>query len=144
MRKTDALAGPWILVLVFLGVVGVLGWTEKCQALDLHAIEHRIVEETNQERVLMGLHPLKIDDSLVASARVHCYWMTSTETFRHTTQPVGENIALGQESVREVVRDWMNSPGHRANILHQGYRRIGVAAFARPGGRIYWVQQFLH
>ena len=79
---------------------------------------------------------------MVTSARGHSLWMTSTENFRHTTEPVGENIALGQQSVGEVVRDWMNSPGHRANILNRNYRRMGAAAYARPGGRIYWVQQF--
>src|SRR5882757_8040909 len=117
---TEALAR--VLVGVLFGSLPVFGWTERCLALDLRAIEHRIVEETNQERVLMGLHPLEIDDSLVTSARGHCFWMTSTENFRHTTQPVGENIALGQESVGQVVRDWMNSPGHRANILNRNYR----------------------
>jgi uncharacterized protein YkwD len=130
-------------VAAFMGLLVCFCCCESGLALDLHAIEHRIVEETNQERVLMGLPPLEIDDSLIKSARGHCYWMSSTENFRHTSQPVGENIALGQETVGEVVRDWMNSPGHRANILNRNYRRIGVAAYARPGGRIYWVQQFL-
>ncbi len=55
---------------------------------------------------------------------------------------VGENIACGQRSAAEVVRGWMNSPGHRANILKPEFTRLGVG-FA-GGGRAgtYWTQLF--
>ena len=53
----------------------------------------------------------------------------------------GENIASGQKSASEVVNAWMNSPGHRANILNSGYSRIGSAS-VNIDGTLYWVQLF--
>jgi len=52
------------------------------------------------------------------------------------------DIAMGQRSSGEVVQSWMNSSGHRANILNRGHRRIGVAAYTTSGGTTYWCQQF--
>ena len=53
----------------------------------------------------------------------------------------GENIASGQKSASEVVNAWMNSPGHRANILNSNYSRIGSAS-VNIDGTLYWVQLF--
>ena len=53
----------------------------------------------------------------------------------------GENIASGQKSASEVVNAWMNSPGHRANILNSSYSRIGSAS-VNIDGTLYWVQIF--
>ncbi len=50
----------------------------------------------------------------------------------------GENIAKGQRSAEEVVKDWMNSPGHRANILNPKYTLIGVGYYNG-----FWVQEFI-
>ncbi|WP_413773861.1 CAP domain-containing protein [Paenibacillus macerans] len=50
----------------------------------------------------------------------------------------GENIAKGQRSAKEAVRDWMNSPGHKANILNPNYKLIGVGYYNG-----YWVQEFI-
>jgi uncharacterized protein YkwD len=105
--------------------------------------ESRVLEKTNAERARHGLRPLELDKHLLDSARGHAAWMTRTQNLQHTGQPVGENIAMGQSSSTEVVRDWMNSPGHRANILNPGYTRIGVAAYTTPNGTTYWCQQFL-
>lgn len=110
---------------------------------DLHPIEARVVERTNAQRARHGLPPLSVDPSLVSSARRHAAWMTNSQSLTHTSQPVGENIAMGQSSSSEVINAWMNSSGHRANILSPGYTRIGVAAYVTPGGTIYWCQQFL-
>jgi uncharacterized protein YkwD len=109
----------------------------------LHPIEARIIEKTNSERARYGLPPLAVDPALVRSARKHAAWMTNNRSMTHTSAPVGENIAMGQDSSGEVVRAWMNSSGHRANILNRGYRRIGVAAYTTPEGTIFWCQQFL-
>ncbi|HUY32819.1 MAG TPA: CAP domain-containing protein [Pirellulales bacterium] len=113
------------------------------ETLELHAVEHLIIQHTNAERRRYGLPSLAVDQHLVKSARAHAIWMTTRQTLTHTNQPVAENIAFGQESAAEAVRSWMNSPGHRANILSAGHRRIGVAAFVARNGRIYWCQQFL-
>ncbi len=110
---------------------------------DLHPIEARVVERTNSQRARYGLPPLSVDPQLVSSARRHAAWMTNSRSLMHTSQPVGENIAMGQSSSAEVIRAWMNSSGHRANILNPGYTRIGVACYTTTGGAIYWCQQFL-
>ncbi|MEX1224469.1 MAG: CAP domain-containing protein [Pirellulales bacterium] len=113
------------------------------RADDLHAVELAVVEKTNRERARYGLRPLRLDRRLLHSARRHCAWMCNTGAFQHTTAPVAENIAMGQNSSEEAMRSWMNSSGHRANILNAGYSRIGVSAYRGNNGRVYWVQQFL-
>jgi len=107
-------------------------------------LENAVVERTNQERVRRGLRPLALDFGLLASARRHAAWMSRRQSLQHTNQPVAENIAMGQNSSAEVVRDWMNSPGHRANMLNASYSRIGVAAYTSASGTVYWCQQFMH
>jgi uncharacterized protein YkwD len=109
----------------------------------LHPIDARVIEKTNAQRVRHGLRPLMVDRRLLMSARRHAAWMTNRRSMTHTSQPVGENIAMGQRSSSEVMNSWMNSSGHRANILNPGYTRIGVAAYTTPGGTTYWCQQFL-
>ena len=112
------------------------------EKFELFQIEQNIITYTNTERARYGLPPLKIDEELVKSARGHATWMTRNRTLSHTSRPVAENIAMGQRNSKEAVSDWMASPGHRSNILNSGYRRIGVAAYRTPEGRIYWCQQF--
>jgi uncharacterized protein YkwD len=109
---------------------------------ELLPIEKNIVMFTNHERKRHGLPPLAIDLQLVRSARQHAQWMTLNRTLQHTSQPVAENIAMGYPSSESVVQGWMNSSGHRANILNGSYRRIGVAAYQTSDGTIYWCQQF--
>lgn len=110
---------------------------------ELLPIEENIIQKTNFERARRGLPPLKTDSTLMQSARDHAAWMTRSGRFQHTRRAVGENIAMGQGSSTEALRDWMNSSGHRANILNHGYTRIGVGVFRTASGRHYWVQQFL-
>lgn len=110
--------------------------------LQLTSTETTVLEMTNNERVRRGLKPLVIDPSLVESARQHANWMASTHRMQHTSKPVGENIAMGQNTVTSVMNTWMNSSGHRANILG-GWNRVGAAAYTSPSGRVYWCLQFL-
>jgi uncharacterized protein YkwD len=114
----------------------------------------------NAARLTQGLTPLAYDGALTAAAQSYAQLMASTGCFSHTCPPVtyfvdrvvaagytpwtylGENIAAGQQSADEVMQAWMNSPGHRANILSTTYRDIGVGvAYGGPYG-IYWVQEF--
>jgi uncharacterized protein YkwD len=106
------------------------------------ATEVAVVEHTNAERARYGLPALALDPSLTQTARKQAWWMTSHHTMQHGNFPVAENIAMGQRSSGEVVRSWMNSSGHRANILNRRHRRIGVAAYTTSGGTTYWCQQF--
>lgn len=105
-------------------------------------LEEEVVKQTNAERARHGLPPLKLSPNLVQTSRNHTWWMTRNNSLQHGNYPVAENIAMGQNSSQEVVRAWMNSSGHRANILNRNHRRIGVAAYQTRGGTIYWCQQF--
>jgi len=111
-------------------------------AITLVALEKSIVEHTNAERARYGLPPLQVDDDLMKSARQHAQWMTRNRALQHTSAPVAENIAMGQPDSRSVLASWMDSSGHRANILNPGHRRIGVAGFLSASGTMFWCQQF--
>ncbi|WP_431991907.1 CAP domain-containing protein [Streptomyces albogriseolus] len=127
------------------------------EGLDRTAAE--VVELTNRERTRAGLRPLSRDPLLTTAAQAHSADMVARGFYAHTApdggkpwdraaaagsrcRTVGENIACGQRSAAEVVRGWMNSPGHRANILKPEFTHIGVG-FA-GGGRAgtYWTQLF--
>ncbi|MFJ4277293.1 CAP domain-containing protein [Streptomyces massasporeus] len=118
-----------------------------------------VIDLTNRERARHGLPPLSADPPLTTAAQAHSADMVARAFYAHTApdggQPwdraaaagstrrsIGENIACGQRSPADVVEGWMNSPGHRANILTPGFTHIGVG-FA-GGGRagMYWTQLF--
>lgn len=110
-------------------------------AFSLFPAEQQIIDYTNSERARHGRPPLTMDPRLMESARRHCIWMVQRRSLQHGSGGRAENIAMGQGSAYQAVRDWMNSSGHRANILG-GYSRIGVAGYTTPEGTIYWCQQF--
>ena len=56
----------------------------------------------------------------------------------------GENIAWGQKTPEQVMEAWMNSDGHRANILNAKFTKIGVGQYRDAAGRNYWVQLFTY
>ncbi|NLL00228.1 MAG: hypothetical protein GX271_06145 [Clostridiales bacterium] len=66
---------------------------------------------------------------------------TVLQEFGISYRTAGENIAYGQRSPQEVVNGWMNSPGHRANILNGSFGKIGIGVY-QSGGVIYWTQLF--
>jgi uncharacterized protein YkwD len=109
----------------------------------LHPVEQNIIHYTNIERSRHGLPPLQLDTNLLQSARRHAAWMANSRSLQHTSAMVAENIAMGQTSSQQAVRDWMNSPGHRANILGR-YSRVGAAAYTSSNGSVYWCLQLLH
>jgi uncharacterized protein YkwD len=108
----------------------------------LRPIEANLVQYTNAQRAKFGLAALEIDPGLMDSARRHAAWMAGNGRLVHTSQPVAENIAMGQPHSSRAVGDWMNSSGHRANILNRTFRRIGVAAYRTASGTVFWCQQF--
>ncbi len=129
-------------LMVNLLATGMVTKGKTANTVALHPVESKIIERTNAERARHGRPPLALDRSLLNSARRHAIWMTRTRSLRHTSAMVAENIAMGQPSASQVVRDWMNSPGHRANILNGSYTRIGVAAYRTKDGTVFWCQQF--
>jgi len=110
--------------------------------VELRPVEENIVKHTNSARAKFGLASLEIDHDLMQSARQHAKWMAQNHNLVHSSRPVAENIAMGQESSKEAVGCWMNSSGHRANILSRGHRRIGVASARTANGTVFWCQQF--
>ncbi|WP_445683122.1 CAP domain-containing protein [Solibacillus sp. FSL H8-0538] len=133
--------------------------TEKAAstATDIDAIEAAVVELTNAERAKAGLQPLQAYTPLMAAAREKSQDMKDKNYFSHTSptygspfdrlkalgisyQAAGENIAKGQRTAEEVVTAWMNSEGHRANILNENFTHIGVG-YVKEGN--IWTQQFI-
>ncbi len=108
--------------------------------LVLSSWEFKVVQATNAERVRHNLWPLAVDPMLQESARMHAESMAMSG-YRHSGYP-GENIASGQNTADWVMRDWMESPAHRANILNPSYQWIGVGSAVHPKGYRLWVQQF--
>lgn len=108
----------------------------------LHVVEASVIDKINIQRERHGRSPLEIDFALMQSSRKHCGWMTRSHRLQHTSAGVAENIAMGQHNASEAVRAWMNSSGHRANILNRRYTRVGTAAYVTSGGTIYWCMQF--
>ena len=120
--------------------------------------EDAVLALVNQERAGNKCNPLAIDSRLATAARKHSADMAARNYFEHDTpegvdvatrvtnagykwSSVGENIAMGQKDAASVMRSWMNSPGHRANILNCGYRHIGIG-LAYRGKTPYWTQDF--
>ncbi|MBX6769598.1 MAG: CAP domain-containing protein, partial [Actinomadura rubrobrunea] len=119
--------------------------------------ESAVVKLTNQERAKAGCSALKVDDRLVTAARKHSEDMAANNYFSHNSQngddpfermkaagypnPAAENIAMGYSSPEAVMEGWMNSSGHRRNILDCSLRTIGVGVAKSPRGP-YWTQDF--
>ncbi|MET9245677.1 CAP domain-containing protein [Nonomuraea sp. NPDC003709] len=123
------------------------------------ALEKEVVRLTNAERVKGGCDPLKHDARLRRAAFGHSADMAKNDYFDHDSQDgrdmvdriratgftgstLAENIAMGQRSAAEVVKGWMNSDGHRKNIMNCSYTLIGVGAAKDAQGQIYWTQDF--
>lgn len=122
----------------------------------------QIINLVNSERSKVNLPSLKKDNALTNSANTYALQMGKYNFFSHTGNDgstfvdrdtaagynnyrwLGENIAAGQQSPQEVMTDWMNSSGHKKNILNSNAKDIGVGLAKVPGSTygIYWVQEF--
>lgn len=117
----------------------------------------QVIDLTNVERKKNGLPPLKADADLSKVAQTKSSDMETKHYFSHTSptygspfdmmrdfgvtyRAAGENIAMGQPTAKDVVNAWMNSEGHRKNILSPTYTNIGVG-FTQTGN--YWSQMFI-
>lgn len=135
-----------LLMVAAIGFVEAESQPEPPQSsggVTLFPCEREILHYTNAERRRHGLPPLVVDAKLVRTARNHAFWMASAHSMQHGHGAWAENIAQGQASAAQAVNSWMNSSGHRANILNRRHRRIGIAGFRAPCGHIFWCQQFL-
>jgi uncharacterized protein YkwD len=126
---------------------------------------NRVLELTNAQRLQAGAVPLTLNSKLNNSAQAHSEDMALHDFFAHKGSNgssmgdrakasgyqfsrLGENIAAGYATPEDVVQGWMNSPGHRANILNPSYREIGIGYYylANDTGNVnehfYWTQDF--
>ncbi|TQR41128.1 CAP domain-containing protein [Paenibacillus popilliae] len=120
----------------------------------LSEFEQQVLDLVNQERSKTGLGSLSRSGELSNVAMVKAQDMYNNNYFDHnspthgspfdmlqefgiTFNTAGENIAKGQTTPTQVMKDWMNSPGHRANILNNNYTHIGIAFYNNT-----WVQEF--
>ena len=123
----------------------------------VRAYEQEVIRLTNVERAKYGLKPLMEDWELSRVARYKSQDMHDRRYFDHNSptysspfqmmkafglsyRSAGENIAMGYRTPQAVVTGWMNSSGHRANILNSSYTKIGVGYVADGN---YWTQQFI-
>jgi uncharacterized protein YkwD len=127
---------------------------------EVSADELRVLQLANRERQQRGLQPLALDRRASEVARAHARDMCRRGYFDHRSpegqapwdrlraggvpfDSAGENIAAGYRSAESVHQGWMDSPGHRHNILGSGYSRIGVGKVICEGGAPYWAQVFM-
>ena len=111
------------------------------QGVVMKDFERRVIELTNAERQKRGLGILTVNGHLLDNCRRWAGNMANRHSMYHSNMDFGgENVAWNQANAEEVVTAWMNSPGHRANILRPGFKSIGVG-MARSNGP-YWCQQF--
>lgn len=119
----------------------------------------QVAKLVNEERAKAGLHPLSFDAELASAAQIRANEIKTS--FSHTRPDgrkfssvltdngirftgAGENIAWGQKTPEQVMEAWMNSDGHRANILNAKFTKIGVGQYRDAAGRNYWVQLFTY
>ncbi|MDC0759298.1 CAP domain-containing protein [Brevibacillus sp. AG] len=115
----------------------------------------QVADLVNQERAKAGLKPVQMDAALSKVALAKAQDMSANNYFDHNSptygspfdmmkqygiqySTAGENIAMGQQSPQEVMQQWMNSEGHRQNIMNPAFTKIGVGV---TNG--YWVQEFI-
>lgn len=130
------------------------------QTDSVSAIEQEVVRLVNVERQKNGLSALELDTELSKVARLKSQDMATKGYFNHTSptygspfdmmkqfgikySTAGENIAMGQPTAEAVVKAWMNSEGHRANILNKNFTKIGVGYYKGNNGSPYWTQMFI-
>jgi len=121
----------------------------------------RVVDLTNAQRAEAGLASLRLSPQLSQAAQSYSEVLASSDCFAHTCGPVpeiasriegagygnwrvlGENIAAGYSTPEDVVEGWMNSPGHRTNILSPHFSEIGIGFIGGRGAYgTYWTEDF--
>ncbi|BCY15181.1 CAP domain-containing protein [Actinoplanes sp. L3-i22] len=128
---------------------------EKARA---RTLMHQVIRLTNRERAANGCPKVGVDHELIVASAAQSYYMARTRLFSHVWRdgstfamratragyraPAGENIAWGYPTAPEVMRAWMASPGHRANILNCGARKMGAAIVYAADGTPYYTQTF--
>ena len=127
---------------------------------DYSNFELEVLKFTNDYRVQNGLPSLTLNNGLSEAAKAHTEDMAVNGFLEHDSSDgtpfgerlkklvtyeygtAGENIAYGYTSAQSVVAAWMDSEGHRENILNKNFTQIGISCVAADDGTLYWVQDF--
>jgi uncharacterized protein YkwD len=133
------------------------GTTEQTSAGERHwALV--LLDMTNSTRAAEGLPPLVLDDAASQAAYEHCWDMDVRDYFAHSNpdgegpaqrlarhgvacRVAGENLAKGQATPEDVIDEWMESPPHRATLLHPHWTHVGIGVHTRAEGQ-WWGQVF--
>lgn len=117
-----------------------------------------VLNLVNAARQRVGAAPLTLAPPLNSAAQNHAQDLANHQRLSHSGsngstlrsridatgynwRAIGENVAMGQPTAAEVMNSWMNSPGHRQNLLNPTFTELGLG-LAEAGGRRYWVQVF--
>lgn len=123
------------------------------------SLQKKVISIVNQNRKKQGLEALTMDEKLMKAAQDRAKELTKSfshtrpngtscftifEKYKITPTASGENIAAGQRSAAAVMDSWMNSPGHKENIMNNRFKKIGVGLVIVPNDMYsyYWVQMF--
>jgi uncharacterized protein YkwD len=157
MRRTRTLL---VTVLATAAISGLAGTTNAQASVSAApvgsgtsvAYVNRIVTLLNAQRAAHGLRPLIVSPCATRFASPWSTHMAATNTLVHQSlapmlrcpaRTAGENIAYGNVTADQMMTMWMNSPGHRANILNPGFTRVGVGAVRTTSGRWWATQDFV-
>lgn len=121
--------------------------------------DQQILDLVNKERAKVGAKPLKFSEKLDRAADAHSQDQAANNKMSHSGSNgsrfdsrikdegflfsrAAENVAAGQKDPLQVMEGWMNSSGHRANILNPQLENIGIGSATNNDGRIFWTQDF--
>jgi len=127
---------------------------------EMQSIKQQVITLVNQERKKRGLKPYQSNAKVTKAAQKKAKDMAANNYFSHQSptygspsemlnqfnidySAAGENIAKGQQTAQDVMDSWMNSPGHRRNILSKKYNQIGIGVAKNERGILHWVQMFI-
>ena len=133
---------------------------EQKPSTDFSSYQQQVLDLVNAERTKRGISALTLDSNLSSVATKKSQDMVNKNYFDHTSptygspfdmmkqfgisyRTAGENIAKGQKTPQEVVTAWMNSEGHRKNILNPNFTNLGVGIAKDSKGTTYWTQMFI-
>jgi uncharacterized protein YkwD len=148
-----------ILAMIPAGLIGMIATAAPAEAAaSFSTLQTQVVSLSNKERVKAGCKSLRVNASLLWSARGHSKYMAATGRFSHTGSgrssfiarakaagyptPRSENIAYGYRSAAQVVNAWMKSTGHRRNLLDCGAKTFAVGVVFAANGVPYYTQDF--
>ena len=149
----------FLCIAILIGLpICLLGQEKPKEKFTLSEDEQGVLDRTNAERKAAGFGPLKASPKLFQAARAHSENMANqskleheldgkrvadrVRALRYSYKMCGENIAWNSQNPEQVVKCWMDSPGHRANLLMKDYTEIGIGVAKNDKGEPYWTQVF--